>query len=359
MGPDLDARRRGGIDIALDRQLAGGVRAKDRLQIRLQRRRVGQGRRDGIGIPLQHPVGEDLDPRGADEVAVAVLGAHRLGPGDQPVVVDRSVRPAEVLRLIELEEVRAHGERAARQQGVPKARDVVVDPGVLHGGDAGPVQPAGDLLRRPHQGRQIGGEHVRRADPVARRLVDRAVRLAGRVHPDQGRESLEGGGEARSRIADHLAGVVLRQGEAGAIIGVVVAIVAEQHHRPVGRGVVEGGPEGRVGGARLVAVREVPLLHRHPLARRQVVSGDAGLDEGRQTVEVDRLRVQAADVEIGDAGRVNMGVDEARQHQAAAGILDRRRRADPGARAGRRADEGDPAVLDRQRLGGLTGRGFR
>ncbi len=206
-----------------------------------------------------------------------------------------------------------------------------------------------------HQGLEVDRQQVGGAKGVSGVFVDRAVGLAGGVDPDQLDEAGEVLGQARLGIADLEArgGLGLSQGQA--VVGAVVAVVAQERDRVFGRGAIQGDAQVRRGCARLVAGGEVPLLDRHPVARGDVIAVDAVLDEGRHGLEGEGLALEAADVEVGDPGGVDVRVHQARQHQSPAPVLDLRLRPDQGLGPARRADIDDLAAVHGQGLGGRAG----
>ena len=133
-----------------------------------------------------------------------------------------------------------------------------------------------------------------------------------------------------------------------------MTVVAQQGDRVLRGRVIEGGAQGRISDARLIAAGKVPLLDGHPFARRDMVFGDTGLDERHQGVETDLAAVEAAYVQVGDAGGMDVRVHQARQHQPTGGVLDPRLGPDQGLGAARRADKDDLAVSYRQRLRGAV-----
>ena len=90
----------------------------------------------------------------------------------------------------------------------------------------------------------------------------------------------------------------------------------------VGGRPVQGRPQGGQAGAGGIAGGEVPLLHTHPLARLDVEALDAGLDEGRQFGQGHGPAVQAAAGQIRDPGGMHVGIHQAGQDPAPAGVLD-------------------------------------
>jgi hypothetical protein len=66
------------------------------------------------------------------------------------------------------------------------------------------------------------------------------------------------------------------------------------------------------------------------------------------------MTVEIADIQIDDVERMDVGVDEARQHQAACEFFHARVGTDPALRLGRGADEHHSAVPDRERCGDGT-----
>ncbi len=73
-------------------------------------------------------------------------------------------------------------------------------------------------------------------------------------------------------------------------------------------------------------------------------------DESGDGVQRDPPALQRADVQVGDAGRVDVGVHQARQDQAPRHVIDLGGGSDVGGRGGGVAGEDDPAVLHRQGL---------
>ena len=187
---------------------------------------------------------------------------------------------------------------------------------------------------------------------IARILVHRTVRLALAVDADELAPLREVLGDRGLRESHHCAGLILGHRKRRRVEGAVVAVVAEQLDRIVQDGPVERRAQRRELGIRLVAVRVVPLIHHEPLALGQVVFHRARVYERGQLAQgLLRAAVEIADVEIDDIERMDVRIDESRQHELALETLHRRLRSRPGRRIRRAADEHDLAVLDGERFG--------
>src|SRR6266702_4747720 len=92
----------------------------------------------------------------------------------------------------------------------------------------------------------------------------------------------------------------------------------------------------------------VPLMHDEQLPRRGFIPRETLCDEGGEFFERHRLAVEIADVEVDDIDGMDVGVDQARQYQAAAELLCPGFRADPAARVGGAAHEDDLSVFYRE-----------
>ncbi len=322
----------------------------------MQRGDFRQRRRHGIGIAFEHAVREELDDVGANEGIVRVLRANSAGLPHHSVVVDRAACVAVLLWVIPLRERRTYRELAASLQ--PVVHQFRCDRSIQHPGDPDTIEALRDALRRLHHLWQVHEQQESRIHDVARFLVGGAVRFAVRVDPDQLGNGGEIGSERRARKADALPFGILRASERHTIESPMVPVVAEELDRVLGGGEIERRAQGRVRAVGPIVVGEVPLPDVHPLAGRSLVALDAAAHEDRELSEGLRLAVEVADVEIDDAARMDVRVDDTGQHQPAVQAFDLCGRSDQFGRAALAADVYEPAAAHGKRLGvAMVGRG--
>ena len=256
--------------------------------------RIQHGRRPR----LDNAVGHDLRHPGLEQRVVLVALAHFV----ERVEILGGGRGGHRQRLVD-----AHGHLAAPPQFVVELEIVGGAAGAEHAGDADAVGLDHGRAQR-HEAFVTPGRRHRLADQAHRRLLEGAGRLAARVADD-----------------DPVGGIGCEPGDAGGAKGGGVgpagmAIVRDQIGRAIGHQTVEHLPcrqsavEGRV----------APAPAADPRLRR------VGLGPGAQGLLDGRARRRLVEVHLVEgqptAQQVGMGIVEAGQDAAAAGIDDRRLR---------------------------------